>query len=173
MKNYIISVIIVSVCSSIAMRIIPENDKSGTGKGVKLLCMLCVICTLIVPLLPFIKNYSSVKIWIDDLLLSFELKTDIDDSDYNKMFDQSLNNVTISCVEDSVKSFLNERFSISTDNVSVEAEVISDDDGKRTLSSVNVTLYGDAVWKNPYRIEEEIERNYGCECVVRSSEKPK
>lgn len=169
MKDYIISVIIVSVCSGFATRIIPENSNSGTGKSIKFLCMLCVVSTLILPLAPALKNYSSIKSLVDSFLSVLDFEYDSTSEDYENMFNQSLNNVTTECVEDSVKKLLNEKFNISFDNMSVKAEIFAHKDGKYYISQITVILSDNAVWKNPYRIEELIKSTYGCDCIVKSS----
>ena len=183
MKNYLISLVIVALCTGITEFMIPERIANGIKSNIKLIGSLCTICILIAPILPIINKYGRIENYIEkslDFIKSeynsklSELGNNFDICDENEIYKDALLFTARESVEKYIVKQLNDKFDIKTENCKIRIEFSEDMDGYAYVSKITIILKGADVWKNPYEIEKYFEdklsfENSRCKCTVRSS----
>lgn len=173
MKNYLISVITVAICASLAGYMTTENDKggSGIGKELRILGAVCILLSIVLPLSPVLSSIGSISDKLESALevLKFKSIEATDEEKYEKIFNSQLIDISIDEAESAIEELITQRFNISNEDCFIEIMLNESSDGELNFEKITVTLRDQAVWKDPYAIEEYIEDVIGCECNVRSS----
>lgn len=183
MKNYLVSLVIVALCTGITELMIPERIANGIKNNVKLIGALCTICILIAPILPIINKYGKIENYIEkslDFIRSeydskiSEFRNNSDIYDENEIYKEALLFSARENVEKYVLQQLNNKFDIKSENCKIRIEFSEDMDSHAYVSKITIILKGADVWKNPYEIEKYFEDKLSfesnrCKCTVKSS----
>lgn len=173
MKNYLISVITVAICASLAGYMTVDNDKGGNGisKDLRMLSSICILLAVILPLSPLISNIGDISAKLESTLEILKFKTieGADKEKYEKIFNSQLLDISVSEAENTVRDLIVQKFNISDEDCFIEITLNGNSDREQYFEKITVTLRGQAIWNDPYAIEEYIESTIGCECDVRSS----
>lgn len=174
MKNYLISVVTVALCSSLAGYMAVERESGGIGKDMRMLGAICIILSIILPLSPILSDIGNISDKLESMLeiLRFgnaEIGGSEESKEYEKIFNFQLIKSSVTEVQNSLKDLISQKFSIDKDNCHVEIVLGDGEDGEIFMKNVIITLKGQAVWKDPYEIEEYIKSIVKCNCIVRSS----
>lgn len=161
MKNYLITIITVSICVGIYNVISPQFK--GIEKYSKMIGMLIVLCVIVSP----IKNLLST--FDEDALEEFKNSIiDYDngeDNQYDEIFKNYFSSFSVDELENEIGNILLKEFDIPNDecDISISTEY---KDGKLCPSKVQILLSGKSIFKNPYTIEERFSKLLECTCVV-------
>lgn len=161
MKDYLISIIWVSVIVGLAEIISPHI--SGTQKYIKAIGALCVLCVIAAPLL----NISNISEDFSEDLKNNILEDQNTDSyeGYEELLKNYLNEHSANALKGEIQTLLKDNFDIPTEEseiklfTEIKEEAIS-------LQKVQIILSGRSIFKNPYNIENYIGNLLNCACEV-------
>ena len=155
MREYIFSIIGASVITAVITLFLPEGG--DVSKHVKLLASLAVLCMIAAP----VTELSGL--W--DIGGFFDSLTNVETGDSeaeNKYYDV-LTEMGSAELEKKLSELVCEKFSIDTKDIKIDVEA-SEREGVFCVDRVAVGLFGAAVLKSPYEIEEYISSLVGCDC---------
>ncbi len=155
MKEYLLSLLTVSLVIAIAQLLAPASSASH----VKLICSLIFICVLASPLPRFLKNLPELS----EQILDLSNEADRDDA-YGNTANETLENASKAYLAQALTRLLEERFSIPSGEVRCVILWASGEEAKP--QKVTVILSGSAIWKNPNQIEAAVTELLGCPCVT-------
>ena len=162
-KNYLFSIMLVSVAAGAAEILAPEGEGGGLKKHVRLLVSLIVLAVLIAPvsgLLGYISNFDNYR-----GLFGAGHPGEGDFSAQAENTRQRILERGESEVAAGVTALLYDRFGIPGEEAKVVPELATGDAGIE-VKKLTIVLYGRSVWKNPYEIEDYFVRLLGCPCEV-------
>ena len=149
MKEYIISIVLVSLICSIVKIISPNAEGEGLSGHIKLVCGLCIICVVINPAIKAVE-------WIGNLDFS-EIADVSQDKDkyeeYESVFNEYLSLSQSDYIKTQIKLILQDKFGIDLSEVDVKLYIIEDENGAKQLERVTLLLCGGAVLKDSVEIE--------------------
>ena len=108
MKNYLLTIILVSICISIADIISPLEK--GINKYTKTIGVLIILCVIISPISKVIQNID--ESFFDKLLDDLSINDDDTQNKYEDILISYLNNFSISEINAQIKNILNQEFTI-------------------------------------------------------------
>ena len=156
MKEYLMTLISVSLLSGIMGMISPEGDLK---KYVRLLCTLCVFCAMISPAFSLWQGMGSSGEEILGELI------DKEDVNYDEIYKDSLLSFGEVQAEETIKSNILERFLLSEDSIDVEVKSQSENDIEEWIA-VTVLLRDEAIFTDPREILSLVESMVSCSCVI-------
>ena len=161
MKNYLITIITVSICVGI-YNIIAPNFR-GLEKYSKMIGMLVVLCVIISPIKNILNTFDEDGLQgIKDSIID----TDFDeDAEYNEIFKDYLNSFSLDELKKEIKDILLKEFEIPNDESEITIST-ENNNGKLAVLQVQILLSGKSIFKNPYTIEEYFEKLLNCSCQV-------
>ena len=170
MKNYLLSIVIVSMCYGV-LEILKLNSKD---KASRLIGSLCLVSVVVWPIMPWIRNQENLNSAIADFNDNMIGSINSFNREYNeeKMEDEFYQRImSLSCdeIQSSIALILCEKFIISQEDIEVLCKLALDKNSDIHIENVIVVLKNNAIFKNPYEIEEFISVNFNCSCRVRSS----
>lgn len=160
MNKYLISIIVISIAMGLCEIITPKYN--GIDKYFKFISMLIILAVIISPIAKAIEEldndfFEHLKEEISNI--------DKNESDYDKILNDYLLKYSVDEAKQYIKDMLNETFGISNDEC--EIKIYTNDQGnKMTVSKIQILLKGNAVFNNPYKIEEQISELYNASCEV-------
>ncbi len=166
MKEYILSIVCVSIIGSIVSMLAPEGEGGGLGKHTRLVFGLCLVIVCLYP----IKN---VIIYLDEL--NIEGKLEVPSQDQNEIesiFDSSYSAAEADNLKSGIKALLSDRFGVDMSECKVSVRFKKSDPAggivgeKQQLERIFITLYGSAIWKDTGQIEEYFSSIFNCEVVT-------
>ena len=160
MKAYILSVTVASLIAAVITLLTPEGKDGGIGKHVKLLTSLAILAVIINPFLTFLKDLSVKD--VDSLKDKILSSADPQDP-YEKIFYESLSEMSAIDLEDELKKLISEKFGIKSENLSINAEY-SVVENAVCFNRITVILSGGAIFRNPYDVEAYVKNITGIEC---------
>lgn len=161
MKEYIISIVLVSLICSIVKIISPGGEGEGLSRHIKLVCGLCIICVIINPLLgavEWLKNF-------DFSAISDVSGTEDKYEEYESIFSGYLTLSQSDYIKTQIKDMLQKEFDIDPSDVDVML-YIKEENGEKKLERVTLLLHSKAALKDPVEIEEHVSGMTACEVVV-------
>ena len=161
MKNYLITIITVSICIGIFNVISPSFK--GIEKYSKMIGMLVVLLVIISPIKEFLSVFGEDSLnEIKDNLINAD---DDNPNKYDEIFSDYLASFSIDELNNAIKNILNDKFSIPGNecDVSITAEYR---EGKLCPTHIQILLSGKSIFKNPYEIEEYFLALLECSCTV-------
>ena len=161
MKNYIITLIAVSVFSGIVHILAPEASGDRLRKQIKLVTSLCILCIAIAPLAGLLRELEGANF---DFLSKYTDREELGER-YEDIFKDSLRAHTAQSVAEGSEKLLGERFGLDGEDISVRVSV-SELDDKFFVDSATVILYRTAIMTDPREISEYIETLLECECEI-------
>ena len=160
MKNYLIMIIITSICVGIYNIISPQFH--GIEKYSKMIGMLVVVCVMISPLNMLLNSFD--KNGFENIQNSILGSEQTNKEEYDEIFNDYLNRFSIDEIKQEIKEILYENYEIPAQEC--EISVFTKFDEKLQLSSIQILLSGKSIFKNPYVIEEHFKELLGCTCQV-------
>lgn len=160
MKNYLIMIIITSICVGIYNIISPQFH--GIEKYSKMIGMLVVVCVMVSPLKMLLNSFD--KNGFENIQNSILGSDHTSKEEYNEIFNDYLNRFSIDEIKQEIKEILYENYEIPAQEC--EISVFTKFDEKLQLSSIQILLSGKSIFKNPYVIEEHFKELLGCTCQV-------
>ena len=161
MKDYIITLICVSVFSGIIEILSPDSAGDSLRKQIRLITSLCVLCVAISPIAGVISGISGAEF---DFLSDYTDREELE-SKYEEIFKNNLGEHTAESVASESAQMLCESLGIDTDDLEVHLSLV-DLEGELTARDVTVTLYRSAVATDPRIISDYIEELLGCKCEI-------
>lgn len=161
MKEYLISVIWVSIIVGICELIAPHSE--SIKKNLKMIGALCVVCVVITPILSITQLSGEAAEDLKNEIL--ENQTEDLTSEYESIFENYLTNFSEDAVKSSIEELLDKRFEVPRE----ESDVViftETTNNTRKLVKVQILLSGGSIFKNPYNIEEYFSELCGCNCEV-------
>ena len=158
MKQYILSVMLVGVISSIVTILSPEG---GLRDHVRLAAGIVTVAVCILPLTSIVSELKELD--IEEIIGD---GYEISDENYEEIFESEFRCVEIEGVKEGIKAILEEKYGIGYDECYVSVKTAESEDGKRRLERVFINLYGGAILKNTAEIEEYLGELFGCEIVT-------
>lgn len=161
MKNYLLTIILVSICIGIANIVSPIS--TGIFKYTKVIGILIILCVIISPISKVIQSIDeSFFDKIKDGLL-------IDDNDIQNQYEDILlnylNEFSISEIKNQIKNILEQEFSIPQEECEISVYTIENND-ELSISKIQILLFGKSIFKNPYEIELYFTNLLKCDCTV-------
>lgn len=154
MKNYLYSIVAVSVASSLFRALCPNNV--SLKKYFSFLTSAVLLCATVLPISSLVSG-----IQVGSELFSAVERTE----DYNAIWAEQLSSRTQKETERAVLAHICEKFGISDKNVQVSC-TFSEEEGGLRLTAVDITLSRGALLKNPRQIESYAEQSFGVPCCV-------
>lgn len=161
MNNYLLTIILVSICIGILDIIAPNNE--GISKYTKTIGLLIILCVLIAPINDAVKTIddgflNKIK---DEILLDTESM----DKEYENILNNYLNEHSIMELQNQIKEILNNNFDIPSDECEIKVITQHSEDALH-LNEIKIILSGKSIFKNPYSIEEHFHKLFKCNCTV-------
>lgn len=160
MKNYLVMIIITSICVGIYNIISPQFH--GIEKYSKMIGMLVVVCVMISPLKMLLNSFD--KNGFENIQNSILGSEQTNKEEYDEIFNDYLNRFSIDEIKQEIKEILYENYEIPAQEC--EISVFTKFDEKLQLTSIQILLSGKSIFKNPYVIEEHFKELLGCTCQV-------
>ncbi len=162
MIEYVRSIVFVASCGGLATLICPDGDGGKLKKIFSFLMTALMIIAIANPLrdlIGMINNFNASG-YIDKI-----------ESENKKSYTDAWQSTIVGITEDEVKKYIDEiligDYNLSSEQFSTEIK-ISFKEETPMLDAIKITLKGLGILKNPRSIEERIETDIGCECIVYS-----
>ena len=161
MKNYLLTIILVSICIGILDIISPDNSK--ISKYTQTIGLLVILCVIISPISAVVKTIDEGL--INNIKNNMIIDTEEINNEYQNILNNYLNETSISALENQIDEILYERFDIpSTES---EVKVITQYiDETIDIAEIKIALSGMSIFKNPYIIEEYFYNLLQSKCTV-------
>ena len=161
MKDYLFTIILVSICIGIADVISPISN--GISKFTKAIGVLIILCVIISPISKIIQSideafFNGIK---DDLLIDEEDSK----NKYEDILQNYLNEFSISEINTQIKDILNKEFSIPQEECKITVYT-EEKNENLSISKIQILLLGKSIFKNPYEIENYFSNLLKCDCIV-------
>lgn len=151
MREYLVSVIMVSVGLSVARLLASFGDGKGVYKAVSFITALIFFVTVISPVrgIPSIAKY-------------FENSPDMTESEekYDGVWRSRVEEISEENIATYVKEIMSEEFGMS------DCDVTCDFDADMKLERINVTIKSGNLFTNPRLAENRVSEIFGCKCVL-------
>ncbi len=158
MREYIFSLVTVSLCASFVILMSRGGKGGGVSGSVRLLASLCVIVLLISP----IKDAAEKAVRSD----FFDFDVYEDDASLES-FLPVFYKITDGEVLENLYSFAEEKLEIDKENIDFSVEYLYTDEGFPSgIKKITVFLGGAGLLKNPRTVERMFSEYYECECYV-------
>ena len=161
MKDYIITLICVSVFSGVIEILSPDSAGDSLRKQIRLITSLCVLCVAISPIAGVISSISGAEF---DFLSGYTDRGELE-SKYEEIFKNNLGEHTAESVASESEQMICESLGIDHDDIEVRLSLV-ELEGELTARDVTVTLYRSAVATDPRMISDYIEELLGCKCEI-------
>ncbi len=160
MREFILTLLGVSLVSGLASMLTPEGKGGGLRTCVGFACGLCALSITVGPVISFIGALSDGgKVLFDGF------SEDLAVYDYEKIFDQTLAREGERVLEVELKAILCDEFQIEEKNIDIEATLCESEAGIE-VERVILTLRGSAVLIDAHKISERVTTLLSCECRV-------
>lgn len=173
MKEYLISVLIVSVCVGIFDVLKGSASNKSVHRNLQLIASLCVISVIIWPFSSLSSSgtpggiLNSIRNDLSNILQA-EKKGDSKE-ELEIIYLDNLSELTRNTVADRLKELLCDKYGIERQNIVVTVESEVSESEIQRIKSVSVTLKNNSIWENPYVIEKYVSDLLDCDCKVKSS----
>lgn len=156
MREYLTSLLSVSLLGGLLTMLSPEGDLK---KYVRLLCSLCLLCAMVSPLF---SAFAEGELSLDHLWEQMEPSESLD---YDEIYHQSLQSGNRENAKNIVKRRVLSEFELSDD--ALDVEVFFDIKNEQySLEEIRVILHPKAIFVDPQTLSEWINETYSCPCVV-------
>lgn len=161
MKDYIITLIGVSIVCGIVYILAPNGSGDGIKKHVKLVSSLCVLCIMIAPIGSFIEKLKSSEFNV----LGEYTRSDESENEYDKIYNDMISVYSAEQISQKSEEVLQERFSLKEEDIKVMI-YFSEEESEIYISKAAVILYTGAVGKDPREISDCVRELLKCECEI-------
>lgn len=161
MNKYLLSVILSSISIGLCDILVPKHN--GIDRLVKFIGMLIILIVSVNPVMEAIGEIDQGI--LDGIKNDLTVKDESYLDEYNSIFEQYLNDYSIDEIQEYIKKILEQKYSIPSEEcrIQIDTEQL---ESQLTITNVRVLLSGTSIFKNPYKIESEIESIFSCECQV-------
>ena len=158
MKEYFISLILISFACGIVDMLSPKED---IGKYIRFAFGICIFCILISPVRNFFHSLSDVTEFLDNSL------DDITSTEeyYENIFKHSLKSSTAEEVSELVKNKISSDMKINKDCFDVDVYIEEDDNGYYIKSAV-VKIHSGGIFIDAGSVIDYFEENFDASCAV-------
>lgn len=159
MKEYLLSIIAAALFAAMLGILTPFGKGTALSAHMRLILAIFLLCILLSPL----KN--AVTGAVDWFSGGFEeqLPQETDKEEYQKELEDAINSSSRTYLTSLLIDRLESEFAIKSGEV--RCAIRWEGDTGARPRRVSVILSGDAVWKDPSKIEKYVEQLLGCECV--------
>ena len=157
MKEYILSIIAISIIGVIAEIISPKGEGGGISRHIKLIIALLIVLACLSPLTLLIDGLRELNI-----SGSFEISEDWR-QELESIFHEQFSFSEIEYIKENIEDRLYREFGIKKEDCSISIRVSAD--GNR-LELIFLRLFGSAVWSDTNKIEDYLGSVFSCEIVV-------
>ncbi|MBO5715142.1 MAG: stage III sporulation protein AF [Clostridia bacterium] len=161
MKNYLLTIILVSICIGIADIISPLAN--GISKYTKTIGILIILCVIISPISKVIQSID--ESFFDKIHGNLTIDEEDSKNKYDDILQNYLNEFSISELNTQIKNILNQEFTIPKEECDII--IFSEQTGENLcISKIQILLSGKSIFKNPYEIENYFSKLLKCDCIV-------
>ncbi len=157
MKEYVLTLITVSVVAGIALSFI-DNDNLQLKKRLNFVVGLICAIALLSPIVATVNNFSEVKNSITSFVDSF----DGDNSKVNQIIVQT----GVEKISEGIKCTIADKFDIEDTDIKVSLALNKENIESVKIESITVSLFGKATWLDEYEIKKYAEEYTGCKTNV-------
>ena len=161
MKEYIVTLIAVSILCGVISVLSPEGVGGGIKKHMNLLLSLCVLSIIMAPVGNLLKKGDGFEL---DLFGDF-IDSENAEQKYDEIYKNTLGGYTAESVSAGSKNMLCKAFDIDGDDVDV-CVVLGDNEEELTVEKVHLIIYSGAVVKDPRTMSEYLTGLFNCECEI-------
>ena len=154
MKEYIASVMIISIICFVAKELL---SSSSMASHISFVCGICVFCVAIMPLVDSIQKIRDISFDVIDDESEME-------QEYGSIFEDYIENAQIDEIKGQIRAAVAERFQL--DPSEIEIYLKYDSGSEKKLERVTVSLLGSAVFANSNEIKSYLDERLDCEIVV-------
>lgn len=161
MNKYLLSVILSSISIGLCDILVPKHN--GIDRLVKFIEMLIILIVSVNPVMEAIGEIDQGI--LDGIKNDLAVKDESYLDEYNSIFEQYLNDYSIDEIQEYIKKILEQKYSIPGEEcrIQIDTEQL---ESQLTITNIRILLSGTSIFKNPYKIESEIESIFSCECQV-------
>ena len=160
MRDYIITLLGVSIICGIIQILAPEGNGDGIKKHVKLISVLCVLCVAISPLGGVIEIFSSL-----DINISGELFGKQDLTEYNDIYLNTLEIYNAESVSDTCEGLVCERFGIERKSFDISVSLTVCEESFSVNKAV-LLIHSKGLMEDPEKIAEYLSSMLECKCEI-------
>lgn len=161
MKNYLMTVITVSLCVGVYNVISPGFK--GIEKYSKMIGMLVVLCVIISPIKSIMNTFDDE--WLENVKDGLANNDYNGSGEYDEIFRNYLTTYSIDELKNEIGDLLLEKFEIPGDECEITVTTENKNDNL-AVGKVQILLSGKSIFKNPYSIEEYFANLLNCDCQV-------
>lgn len=154
MKEYITSILVVSIICFVARELLSSTNLSS---HISFISGICIFLVAIMPLVSVIREIRTAS-------LDAVIEENTDGTEYGSIFEDYIENAEIDLIKREIRSAVAQKFSLDESEIKVNIKYNSENE--KRLERVSVTLLGRAVFANSNEIASYIEGKLGCEAVV-------
>lgn len=159
MKNYILTIITISIISGIVSSLL-SSSKNGLKKHINLITGLILVLIVVTPITTIAKNSAILTEKIESIVGSLNIENSVNES--NKIIiSQGTDNIC-----EGIENAIATRFNLSNDYITVALTVNDENIEAIMLEGITVTLTGKATWTDSDAIKEYTEDLVGCSVRV-------
>ncbi len=155
MKEYIISLISLSLFAAAVLAIAPSSQERYT----RLLCALCLICVMVSPVVSFIESFKGIELGS----LTDGVETE---QDHERLFLDSISKMSADQLSQELSRRVSSEFGIAPSELGFSVGYRTEN-GAMTVERIDLRLSGAALLHDPYEIEEYLSRLTGVSCLVK------
>ena len=158
MKEYFISLILISFACGIVDMLSPKED---IGKYIRFACGICIFCILVSPVKNFMHSLTDITELLDNSL------DDITSTEeyYENIFKGSLKSGTAEEVSLLVKNKISSDMKINKDSFDIDVYIEEDNNGYYIKSAV-VKIRSGGIFIDSGAMIDYFEENFGASCTV-------
>jgi hypothetical protein len=161
MNKYLLSVILSSISIGLCDILVPKHN--GIDRLVKFIGMLIILIVSVNPVMEVIGKIDQGI--LDGIKNDLTVKDESYLDEYNSIFEQYLNDHSIDEIQEYIKKILEQKYSIPSEECRIQIDT-AQLESELTITNIRILLSGTSIFKNPYKIEIEIESIFSCECQV-------
>ena len=153
------SVICITAIGTLVSMLAPDGEGGGISHNIKLIYGVCIVFVCIYP----IKNIITT---VNELDIGSIVETpEINKGKYKDILDSSYSAAEIEILKNGIRQILHDRFDIDYSECKVDVS-LTENNGKKELRRVLITLYGTAIWKDTGEIERVLSDMLACEILT-------
>lgn len=161
MKEYLMSVILISAAIGICEALAPVSE--GIGRYVRYIGLLCILAAVISPIAKGISKIGDGS--FDDLRDSITEGAEDAEKDHSEKLKEYLRRFSENEYKAQIGEMLEEMFGVPRDESTVVLTLGTSESGA-CVKRIQILLEGRSIFKNPYKIEEYFSSLTGAECQV-------
>lgn len=159
MKQYIFSIILVSVIASVVSIIAPEGEGGGISRHVSLAVGVSLVLVCFAPAVQAVE-------WLRELDIEAVLPNGEDErEEYESIFNSTYTDAEVDNLCEGIKSLVSQKYGLDPLSFTVSVRLTKNGQDKRP-ERITLTLYGSAIWADTGEIERYLGSLFGCEIVT-------